>query len=583
MNKNRRLLCFIISLSLVLTAGLPASLYRAEASDTGGQPAGSIQVDESLTYRIVNVKNGLVLDVSGGTLYSEPEANIQVYQKEGETNLSQQFYIRSTREGWYVMLPAGNPSLAVNPRSNSPANGTNIDAYKADEQDRTQGWYLRKEGDAVVICSAWNESLVLTAAGDSNKSNVCLSQYLPGNQSQLWRLEATGKKADAQSAQYYKACLDLIRQREKTYGPLYGRSMSYLPTVLSSCGLCYAGLIDMDGDGLDELVLVTNQGTSYNNFVAEIWCSSGGQLKQLYNGQILLGGDAGSESLVFSSLDGRKLFITGVSAAEDDFVAYGKRGDYLEAAYNIVSDYSSDSHMMNGLPEPQPGSASRLLFNNLSLDMGFVDWTDDGAYIRRSKALIRQTKDRLAMRSAGVGKLPDTDLTAALNGYASVLRNPEHGPDPHFALAFIDDDAYPELLITGAVDYHLEGVSVYTWYNNQVVNLGEYGAYTSVEYAPGENALRCREMRMGIEYETYWRMRTGEIDCIAYCQQVNEEGYGQPIIENGSADSETVAIYREVTASQYSGFKTYTWDKGYSITESVLADMIQHSDRYMAK
>ena len=44
-------------------------------------------------------------------------------------------------------------------------------------------------------------------------------------------------------------------------------------------------------------------------------------------GTKVLGGDAGSESLVFSCLDGRNLFLAGTSAAEDAYVAYGKRGD----------------------------------------------------------------------------------------------------------------------------------------------------------------------------------------------------------------------------------------------------------------
>ena len=583
MKRNKRLLCIIILLALALGAGLPVSEHTAYAGSIGSPQGAAIQADESVSYRIVSVKNGLVLDVSGETLYSKPGSNIQVYQKGEETNLSQQFYIRSTQEGWYVILCAANLSLAVNPRSDSPAAGTNIDAYRAAEHDRTQGWYLRREGDAVVICSAWNESLVLTSVGDGNRSNVCLSQYLPGNQSQLWRLEAAGKPVPAQSGQVYRAYRELIRQREDTFGSLYGKSMSYLPSMLSSCGLCYAGLIDMDGDGLEELVLVTNQGTAYNDYVVEIWCASGGALRQLYSGPVLLGGDAGSESLVFSCLDGRNLFLAGTSAAEDAYVAYGKRGDYLEAAYNVVSDPFTGKYTVNGMAEPNPGAASRLLFDNLSLDMGFADWTDDGEYIRRSRSLIRQTKDRLAMREAGSGRLPDTDLTAMLNGYASILRNLERGPDPHFALAYIDEDAYPELLITGAVDYHLEGVSVYTWYNSQVVYLGDYGAYTSVEYAPGENALRCRDMSMGIEYETYWRIRKGAVDCFADSHQIGEGGYGQPMIENGTSDRDTVAVYRRVIASQFSGFKTYQWDKGYSITETVLADLIQNCGRYFAK
>ena len=159
-----------------------------------GQASG---VSEDKLYYLVNVESGLVLDIYGEETYSESLANVQVYQKGGNGNLSQLFRLRKAPGGWFSIIPESNPGLAVNPYSNSPADGSNINAYPLNPQDVTQGWYFYSVGDYIYnICSAYNTALMLTAEGSGNKSNVSLhvSYQAGGARSQQWKVVEAGRR-----------------------------------------------------------------------------------------------------------------------------------------------------------------------------------------------------------------------------------------------------------------------------------------------------------------------------------------------------------------------------------------------------
>jgi len=140
------------------------------------------------TYFIMNKASGKALDVYGSTSSSTNKSNVHIYALT-KSNKSSQFKLTKTAGGWFVIVPASNSKLAVNPYSDKPANGTNVNVYTKNTSDKTQGWIFEQSGDYYIIRSAYNKNLVLTAEGTSNTSNVKLAKYAAGNDKQLWTLQ----------------------------------------------------------------------------------------------------------------------------------------------------------------------------------------------------------------------------------------------------------------------------------------------------------------------------------------------------------------------------------------------------------
>lgn len=138
-------------------------------------------------YYICNKASGKALDVYGDTDSSKNKSNVQIYTLNKSSKCAQ-FKVVETSGGWYSIVPMSNTKLAVNPYSDKPSNGTNVNVYTKDTSDKTQGWIFEKEGDYYIIRSAYKNSLVLTAKGTSDKSNVELATYSSGNSKQLWKL-----------------------------------------------------------------------------------------------------------------------------------------------------------------------------------------------------------------------------------------------------------------------------------------------------------------------------------------------------------------------------------------------------------
>lgn len=71
--------------------------------------------------------------------------------------------------------------------------------------------------------------------------------------------------------------------------------------------------------------------------------------------------------------------------------------------------------------------------------------------------------------------------------------------EPRFCLAFIDDNEIPELLIMD--DYiHGEGVKVYTYFDNNIVEIGEYGFMGNMSYVSKEAYDKDRQ-ELWADYE----------------------------------------------------------------------------------
>ena len=278
----QQILCFLISACIFSSAGAFVSSAgeqkRVERLPSGrtlaSEETEKFSVSEDKVYYIVSEPSGMVLDAYGQENYSEELANIQVYERGVSANKSQQFRFRKTAGGWYSIIPESNTSLAVNPYSSSPAAGDNVNLFSLIPEDRTQGWYVVPDGKFIAIRSAWDRKLLLTAEGNTNKSNVSLRKesWSSPKGSHRWSLveveKNTGKAGDTRDARY-KAYADVVKQMEAEHGkPAFVHVDYYKP---DSGKKCLAVLADFAGNGKEQLCLLyMEESTTWISGVAYI-------------------------------------------------------------------------------------------------------------------------------------------------------------------------------------------------------------------------------------------------------------------------------------------------------------------------
>ena len=166
-----------ISLKLLIVMFLGGLFLTASKVMADAPQSGAV-------YYITSAESGKLLDVYGDKTVNK--ANVQIYEKTSGSNTTQQFALTKTKGGWFSITPVSNKSVAVNPFSDTPKAGTNVNVYTVNTNDKTQGWYVEAVGSAYKISSAYNKNLVLTAEGTANKSNVKIAAYSAGSKKQLW-------------------------------------------------------------------------------------------------------------------------------------------------------------------------------------------------------------------------------------------------------------------------------------------------------------------------------------------------------------------------------------------------------------
>lgn len=104
-------------------------------------------------------------------------------------------------------------------------------------------------------------------------------------------------------------------------------------------------------------------------------------------------------------------------------------------------------------------------------------------------------------------KIENTQVIDAIDEYAESLYWYITGDGSYdeykFALAYIDTDEIPELLVFPG-DYHASMVEVYTFYDNEVCNVGSFGSSGCITYATKQNLISSVYAGQGsVSYEYY--------------------------------------------------------------------------------
>ena len=152
-----------------------------------------------------------------------------------------------------------------------------------------------------------------------------------------------------------------------------------------------------------------------------------------------------------------------------------------------------------------------------------------------------------------------------------------------FALAYIDTDDVPELLVFQG-DYHSSMVEVYTVYNNELYNAGMFGSSGCITYASKQNLISSSYVGQGNVIYEYFSLHEG----IASLEKTI--GYSDYDIETEkesfSIDEKRVSKneYNQ-ELSKYQINRKWTeasgYNDGYEITDSLIKDMINGFETFV--
>ena len=99
---------------------------------------------------------------------------------------------------------------------------------------------------------------------------------------------------------------------------------------------------------------------------------------------------------------------------------------------------------------------------------------------------------------------------------------------PYFSIQDLDDDGTPELFISKGMASQY-GVDIYRFENNQLVELGSYGAYGTVLYNEETGVLSWSNISQGNEITEGYLYKDGELEKIFSAEDYSK---GEPVKED---------------------------------------------------
>lgn len=128
--------------------------------------------------------------------------------------------------------------------------------------------------------------------------------------------------------------------------------------------------------------------------------------------------------------------------------------------------------------------------------------------------------------------------------------NPSKTIPTGFRLVYIDDDDVPEPLIME--DYiHPAGIKVCTYYQNRVVEIGEYGSMGQLNYAARRGRICGFFMAQGEIFKHYYALDNGKAEEIAVFHtypDLDYEDYSVMLYETDGSLSRKRCITKKCTS-----------------------------------
>lgn len=183
-------------------------------------------------------------------------------------------------------------------------------------------------------------------------------------------------------------------------------------------------------------------------------------------------------------------------------------------------------------------------------------------------------KEESAEETAWIGR---SYMEAYQRFLESYVKESKYVQWARITLAFIDDDNVPELLLIE--DYnHPAGVKVYTYYQESVIELGEFGSIGSMQYVERGGMIYSGWSGMGEGVSDFYRMEDGEAKLV--CSIRSYEPFdGSPKtyeIDGVSAAEEAVNIKYEELYDAYE-YTLIRYDDAFAVQESEITDLLDEA------
>jgi len=126
---------------------------------------------------------------------------------------------------------------------------------------------------------------------------------------------------------------------------------------------------------------------------------------------------------------------------------------------------------------------------------------------------MRETKSKLGIVMPSGGEIDGGSYASA---YADLLESDPNDPylTGMFLLAYIDEDDIPEMIVSPSIATHYTGVEIFTYYNNEVIDLGCYGSFGMVSFGEKTGIIQSNWTGMGGSENDFYKLSEGEVEFI---------------------------------------------------------------------
>lgn len=101
--------------------------------------------------------------------------------------------------------------------------------------------------------------------------------------------------------------------------------------------------------------------------------------------------------------------------------------------------------------------------------------------------------------------------------------NPGFNRSTTFRLVYIDGDEIPELLLVEPF-CHASGVKVYTFFDDKIIEVGEFGSFGTMHYVEREGIIHSGFFNMGADESSFFRLEKGILEEICYMSEYDLKG-----------------------------------------------------------
>ncbi|MCD8117825.1 MAG: carboxypeptidase-like regulatory domain-containing protein [Oscillospiraceae bacterium] len=455
----------------VLSSGLTVQLTKEDGSSL---VTADVNEDGTFYFNDVEAETTYVISSYG---IAEQSVTVRV-EKHSYAEVSLEYSKRVTLEG-YVYDTDGAPLSGVTVSADMTG-GSNL--WGGETQTNDEGYYALEVYGENTYALTYSKSGYTKQETTFEITSEMFEEAQAGVPCTLEDVEL--------SFDLYARYAEIVQEYEDAHGAF---NLQQLGWCVSAEGVNYLQLVDMDGDGVEELLIGYMDSFTTSYFI-EVWTYKEDEAKCVGNIECYLRGIE-VVGVCTTNINGTFAIISGGIYA-------GYTGwTYDGEALNAVATYTDDE------------------FDSLATTITYLNAGNSNTDAEKAELMgawdaVRETKEALSCI---------TDAEKALVAYQFTLLYDDttgwyaadNSDSLKFEYIYVDDDDVPELVVSS--DSSLPASAyLYTYYDGQVNMLGQFGYYGDLEYSEKNNVILSGLSRQGyIEYY-YYEILNGTASLIHY-------------------------------------------------------------------